>query len=97
MNGVSLRKAVDPPRLIIVDGFTEVVESTEVMSVDSPMLIHRYCTDVDTLVLQINTAQIAFMTVQKFYSCTYAYLDSFSKFSPRKKKKKKKKSITKFY
>ncbi len=34
--------AVDPPRLNIVCGFPEVVESTEVMSVDSPMLTHRY-------------------------------------------------------
>ena len=28
----SLGDAVDPPRLIIVDGFTEVIESTKVMS-----------------------------------------------------------------
>ncbi len=39
---VSLGKAVDPPRLIIVDRFTEVIESTEVMSVNSQMLTHWY-------------------------------------------------------
>ena len=69
----SLGKVVDPPRNI-VDGFTEVVESTKVMSVDSLMLF------------QINIAQKE-SWLHKKCSHVRLYLDSFPKFSHHKKKK----------